>query len=132
MWDLAEDATSIALIETMLKAGKPVAAVVNFDLPRSTQDYTHRIGRTGRFDADGTALSLVTPATAPHWRLIDKRHSLGLSLETVAGFEAQEPVVAGNADGGIKGKRPSKKDRLRAQAAALGQSSQAAPLEPKN
>jgi putative intracellular protease/amidase len=27
LWDLAEDATSIALIETMLKAGKPVAAV---------------------------------------------------------------------------------------------------------
>ena len=109
-----------------------LAAVVNFDLPRSTQDYTHRIGRTGRFDTEGTALSLVSPASAAHWRLIDKRHGLALALETVAGFEAQEEVRQASADGGIKGRRPSKKDRLRAQAAALGESSQTAPVESKN
>ncbi len=99
-------------------AGLPV--VVNFDLPRSTQDYTHRIGRTGRAGEPGLALSFVSAATQAHWRLIDKRQQLNLTLETVAGFEPTEVAPAASSDpnasgnGGIKGLRPSKKDRLRA------------------
>ena len=34
--------------------------VINFDLPRQTEDYIHRIGRTGRNGANGLALNLVT------------------------------------------------------------------------
>jgi ATP-dependent RNA helicase RhlE len=94
--------------------------VVNYDLPRSAQDYTHRIGRTGRAGATGVAVSFVTAAALAHWRLIEKRHALTLELETVAGFEPLEaPVLAaGVADlnGGVKGRRPSKKDKLRAAA----------------
>ena len=41
-------------------------AVVNFDLPRSTQDYVHRIGRTGRAGASGVAVSFVSAATEAH------------------------------------------------------------------
>jgi ATP-dependent RNA helicase RhlE len=99
-------------------AGLP--AVVNFDLPRSTQDYTHRIGRTGRFDASGTAISLVTPTTAAHWKLIAKRHGLDIALESAPGFVATEAEPVNDGTGGIKGRRPSKKDKLRAQAAAQG------------
>jgi ATP-dependent RNA helicase RhlE len=102
-------------------AGLPV--VVNYDLPRSTQDYTHRIGRTGRAGEPGLALSFVCADTQAHWRLIQKRQQLTLVLESEPGFEAQEvapaasnaPEAPGN--GGIKGKRPSKKDKLRAAAA---------------
>ena len=36
--------------------------VINFDLPRQTEDYIHRIGRTGRNGANGLALNLVTTA----------------------------------------------------------------------
>ncbi len=36
-------------------------AVINFDLPFSAEDYVHRIGRTGRSDASGDALSLCSP-----------------------------------------------------------------------
>jgi ATP-dependent RNA helicase RhlE len=100
--------------------------VVNYDLPRSAQDYTHRIGRTGRAGESGLAISFVCPGTQPHWQLIVKRQSLLLSLETEPGFEASAPapkavptgvpsVLAPH--GGIKGKRPSKKDKLRAAAA---------------
>ena len=38
-----------------------VALVVNFDLPREPEDYVHRIGRTGRANAEGAAISLVGP-----------------------------------------------------------------------
>ena len=108
--------------------------VINFDLPRSADDHTHRIGRTGRAGATGLAISLVNADTEPHLRLIEKRHGLTLVRETVAGFEPETseptdgaapaehagaspsaPAPRGlDPNGGIKGKRPSKKDKLRA------------------
>ncbi len=91
-------------------------AVVNFDLPRSADDYLHRIGRTGRAGESGVALSFVSADTEAHFRLIEKRQAMNVPRELVAGFEPVEtvapPAAAGN--GGIKGKRPSKKDKLRA------------------
>jgi ATP-dependent RNA helicase RhlE len=62
-------------------------AVVNFDLPRSTNDYVHRIGRTGRAGASGVAVSFVSAATEAHFRLIEKRNRFRLERERVAGFE---------------------------------------------
>ena len=64
-----------------------LAAVVNFDLPRSAADYIHRIGRTGRAGASGVAVSFVSQDTEAHFRLIEKRHRLRLVRETIAGFE---------------------------------------------
>ncbi|MBI2745132.1 MAG: DEAD/DEAH box helicase [Burkholderiales bacterium] len=91
--------------------------VVNYDLPRSTSDYTHRIGRTGRAGESGLAVSLVSAGTEAHFRLIEKRQGLQLPREVFPGFEPTEapPPVATGA-GGVKGKRPSKKDKLRAAA----------------
>ncbi len=40
---------------------KEIELVINYDLPFDQEVYTHRIGRTGRADATGTALSLFTP-----------------------------------------------------------------------
>ena len=91
--------------------------VVNYDLPRSTSDYTHRIGRTGRAGESGLALSLVSAGTEAHMRLIEKRQGLQLPREVVAGFEPVETATVTETTGGIKGKRPSKKDKLRAAAA---------------
>lgn len=39
---------------------KELKLVINFDLPQSAEDYVHRIGRTGRAGATGTAYSLFT------------------------------------------------------------------------
>ena len=105
-------------------------AVVNYDLPRSTEDYLHRIGRTGRAGAAGIAVSFVTADSAAHFDLIEKRHALMLPREVIAGFEPDESAVtvaAGN--GGIKGRRRSKKDRLR-EAAAHGDNPEDAPSKP--
>ena len=87
--------------------------VVNFDLPRSAVDYTHRIGRTGRAGQAGDALSFVSPSTQAHWHLIEKRHAVQLKLEVLPGFEPTEPVPVADPTGGVKGLRPSKKDKLR-------------------
>ncbi|AOD13502.1 DEAD/DEAH box helicase [Xanthomonas fragariae] len=105
-------------------------AVLNYDLPRSTVDYTHRIGRTARAGASGIAISFVTAESQPQWRLIEKRQRLRVPTSVVAGFEptpatdapaSKAPsadVRAPDDNGGIKGKRPSKKDKRRAAAAA--------------
>jgi ATP-dependent RNA helicase RhlE len=93
--------------------------VVNYDLPRSATDYTHRIGRTGRAGAHGDAVSFVTAAAVLHWQLIQKRESMELSLEQVPGFERMETsTLPPPGNGGVKGLRPSKKDKLRAAASA--------------
>ena len=101
--------------------------VVNFDLPRSATDYTHRIGRTGRAGASGAAVSFVTASSLAHWQLIQKRERIQLPLEHIEGFEPTDtpvPVpVLTDGNGGIKGKRPSKKDKLRAAAAKQAESS---------
>jgi len=89
-------------------------AVLNFDLPRSAADYTHRIGRTGRAGETGVALSFVCASNAAHFRLIEKRHHIQLVREHISGFEPRELAVpARDEHGGIKGKRKSKKDKLR-------------------
>ncbi|MBL9200819.1 MAG: DEAD/DEAH box helicase, partial [Opitutaceae bacterium] len=89
-------------------------AVVNFDLPRSAADYTHRIGRTGRAGEAGVAVSFITAETHAHFNLIARRHGLAIPREQVAGFEPSEvaaprPLVAPDG-GGVKGRRKSKKD----------------------
>lgn len=97
--------------------------VVNHDLPRSAVDYTHRIGRTGRAGAPGQAVSFIcadAPGSEAHFRLIEKRQQQRVPREQVPGFE---PVAAGaaavsEATGGVKGRRKSKKDKLREAAAA--------------
>jgi superfamily II DNA/RNA helicase len=114
-----------------------LAAVVNYDLPRSSVDYIHRIGRTGRAGESGVAISFVSAETEAHFRLIEKRQGLNLIREQIEGFEPEivlaplKPAVVnedGSSDenlkspnhpknGGIKGKRPSKKDKQRALAA---------------
>jgi superfamily II DNA/RNA helicase len=91
--------------------------VVNYDLPRSAVDYVHRIGRTGRAGASGLAVSFVSASTEAHFRLIEKRQGRRVAREQIAGFEPVETATAEAASGGVKGKRPSKKDKLRAAAA---------------
>jgi superfamily II DNA/RNA helicase len=64
-----------------------LAAVVNYDLPRSTTEYVHRIGRTGRAGQSGVAVSFVPTSAEAHFRLIEKRQGLRVPREIIAGFE---------------------------------------------
>ena len=92
--------------------------VVNYDLPRSTVDYVHRIGRTGRAGASGMAVSFVSATTEAHFRLLQKRLKIAIPTEHIEGFEPQIVALATTpSTGGVKGKRPNRKDKLRAAAA---------------
>ena len=92
--------------------------VVNYDLPLAATEYTHRIGRTGRAGETGVAVSFISASTHAHFRLIEKRHSREIPREQIPGFEPIETTVPDSpATGGIKGKRKSKKDKLRDAAA---------------
>ena len=152
---------------------KGLSAVVNYDLPRATADYTHRVGRTGRAGNTGVAVSFITADNAAHFALIERRLGGGrgaVPREVVGGFEptragsssnvstsddaaaaqyrarmdadasgagaggagggaALQGAVAGvrhshlglahdRMHGGVKGRRKSKKDKLREAAAA--------------
>lgn len=98
-----------------------LAAVVNYDLPRSPSDYLHRIGRTGRAGESGVAVSFVTADSDAHFALIERRHGFSLTREQVRGFErTEQPAPRLDPMGGVKGKRKSKKDKLREAAARAG------------
>jgi len=95
--------------------------VINYDPPRSADDYTHRIGRTGRAGTAGLAINFVSDSNDAHFRFIEKSSHIQLQREHIPGFvplENERPALpAEKGAGGIKGVRPSKKDKLRALAA---------------
>lgn len=47
--------------------------VINYELPRSPKDYIHRIGRTGRAENSGIAISFVNPESVQHFKVILKK-----------------------------------------------------------
>ena len=46
--------------------------VINYDLPQCAEDYVHRIGRTARAGATGSALSFITPGDRAKWNAIER------------------------------------------------------------
>lgn len=64
--------------------------VINFDLPRSPNDYIHRIGRTGRAGLTGQAISLIAHHEYQHFTVIEKHNDLRLQREQLEDFEADE------------------------------------------
>lgn len=52
---------------------KFLPVVINYELPRSPKDYIHRIGRTGRAESAGEAISLVSPEEEHHFKVIQKK-----------------------------------------------------------
>ena len=61
--------------------------VVNFDVPASPDDYVHRVGRTARAEATGTAFTLVSPEEEESLRDIERVIGRRLPRVTVPGFD---------------------------------------------
>jgi ATP-dependent RNA helicase RhlE len=60
--------------------------VVNYELPRSSSDYVHRIGRTGRAGKMGQAISLVSQDEQPALKLVEKLIGSKINREQISGF----------------------------------------------
>ena len=74
--------------------------VINFELPNISEDYVHRIGRTGRAGADGQAISLVSADETTFLRDIEKLIGQNIEVEILEGFEpdpnaSTEPIRPG-------------------------------------
>lgn len=115
--------------------GLPV--VINYDLPRGAADFTHRTGRTGRAGKEGTAITFITASKSSHFDFIEKKELGGKVIErevlpdflpdevewsgaslaehtSIPGVVHSEKGLAHDRMfGGVKGRRKSKKDKLR-------------------
>lgn len=115
--------------------------VVNFELPNVSEDYVHRIGRTGRAGASGEALSLVSADETTFLRDIEKLVGLKIPVEILEGFEPDPnastvPIKqgqggrrrnntrnasggrnskSGNSRGGNSSRKPKSEDRRRSE-----------------
>ncbi|ARV10354.1 ATP-dependent RNA helicase RhlE [Winogradskyella sp. PC-19] len=88
--------------------------VVNFELPNISEDYVHRIGRTGRAGASGEALSLVSADETSYLKGIEKLIAQKIPVEIIEGFEpdpnaSTEPIKPGqnrNRNSGNRRQKP--------------------------
>ena len=80
-----------------------ISHVINYDMPSTADDYIHRIGRTGRAERNGDALTLVTADDCA--TVLDIERALGepLAVRETEGFTYGAPTFAGS--GGFRGGR---------------------------
>jgi ATP-dependent RNA helicase RhlE len=104
--------------------------VVNYELPNVSEDYVHRIGRTGRAGSSGTAVSLVCQDEANLLRDIEKLLATKLEKRIVEGFEpgtehktrSQENPRRSDPSKSKTGRRPQRRNFRRKTSAAKGRS----------
>lgn len=94
--------------------------VINYELPNVSEDYVHRIGRTGRAGASGVAISLVSADETSYLRDIEKLVGLKIPKEVIEGFEPDPNAsTTPKKQGGGRQQRPrrseSKKGRTGSQ-----------------
>ncbi|MFO1462798.1 MAG: DEAD/DEAH box helicase [bacterium] len=98
-----------------------IEAVVNFDLPTNSEDYVHRIGRTGRAGKKGRAISFATPDQRAEIRAIERliRKQLtvsqmpGIATQAAPAAEAPRPPKGENRSYRLGPKRPFRNRRRR-------------------
>jgi ATP-dependent RNA helicase RhlE len=69
-----------------------ISHVINFDMPATSDDYIHRIGRTGRAEHTGDAFTLVTPDDKDMVRALEKIMGKPLPHQTLDGFNYTAPA----------------------------------------
>jgi len=73
-----------------------ISHVVNYDFPMHVEDYIHRIGRTGRANAIGDAISFVTPEDHGELRALERFIGRGIVRKRAEGFNYSQAVPAYN------------------------------------
>ena len=78
-----------------------ITHVINFDMPATVDDYTHRIGRTGRARQDGEALTFMIPDDLPLVRRIERLLKKPIERRYLDGFaygqKSERPAVQADA-----------------------------------
>jgi superfamily II DNA/RNA helicase len=93
--------------------------VFNFDVPHHSEDYVHRIGRTGRAGKEGRAFTLATPYQAEAVAAIEKLTGKPIARIDIEGFE---PLAwAEGSEGRGRGGRGRPKDKREAKTEPRGQ-----------
>jgi ATP-dependent RNA helicase DeaD len=65
--------------------------VINYELPESAELFTHRVGRTGRMDREGEAITLLTSEDMPAWQKIQR--DLGVRMSPRAWPQHEMPLL---------------------------------------
>jgi ATP-dependent RNA helicase RhlE len=73
-----------------------ISHVVNYDFPMQPEDYVHRIGRTGRANAVGDAISFVTSEDQGELRALERFIGRGIVRKKAEGFNYSAPAPAFN------------------------------------
>jgi ATP-dependent RNA helicase RhlE len=73
-----------------------ISHVVNYDFPMHSEDYVHRIGRTGRAHAVGNAISFVTPEDYGELRALERFIGRGIVRKKAEGFNYSQAAPAFN------------------------------------
>ncbi|MHC1745103.1 MAG: DEAD/DEAH box helicase [Syntrophobacteraceae bacterium] len=81
-----------------------ISHVINFDLPRSAEDYVNRIGRTGRAGETGIAISFASRADLPYLDRIERYVGQSLPILVIPGLEPEHPMR--RTKGGSKPSKP--------------------------
>ncbi len=84
-----------------------ISHVVNYDIPDTADTYIHRIGRTGRAERDGDAVTLVTSEDAATIRDIERALGAKIERRTIEGFDYTAPALPANETGRPAGMRQS-------------------------
>ena len=74
--DFKEGKLTVLVATDLLARGIDIDSlptVINYELPRSPKDFVHRIGRTGRAEKKGHAITFVTPEDQHHFKVIQKK-----------------------------------------------------------
>ena len=64
-----------------------ISHIINYDLPQSSDDYVHRVGRTGRMGREGVAYSFVTPEQGIELTRIEMLINTLLKRDEIDGFQ---------------------------------------------
>ena len=88
-----------------------ISHVVNYDFPMHSEDYVHRIGRTGRANAIGDAISFVAPEDRGPLNSLERFIGRGIVRKKAEGFSYSEPPPVKTPEqrregGGNRGQRP--------------------------
>ncbi|PPD56126.1 MAG: RNA helicase [Methylotenera sp.] len=85
-----------------------ISHVINYDLPKFAEDYVHRIGRTGRANNKGIAISFASNMDRHLLRKIEQYTGQKLDAAVIEGFE---PKRAMKTDGPSSGRRGGSNER---------------------